>query len=227
MPFIGTTGATAEAVRAAKASVQRDTLNPSMTYGTQGLAYYLPDQFILDAVDSQPLLSRTRTIFRDAISGEIDKMMIASHIMQAKQEGEKVNSTGVTITKVPYLMKYTSSLWDISQEALDANIAHEQLSRDIFTMHSRQYGSDNADLALNGDEELVVTSAGGASEEEKAEDAKTQAFYRINDGWIKQAEASGNVITDAKTIDWDVMHDIYGAIPSRYMTSSLCWVMSP
>lgn len=193
-----------------KGSIGTNTMATGGTvqYGHNGLSYEQAKKFLQDAIDATPLLPRVRHEMRTARAGEINKMGIAGRIMQGKVEGQAGTEKTVTHSMVPYHCKGQTVPWSINEEVFMDNIEREGYEDEVFSKMSAQYGVDNEDLSLNGNE------------------SSSDVFEKQNDGWIKQITDGGNVVT-APVLNNDMWHTIKQQIPSKYQNGNMCWIVSP
>lgn len=180
----------------------------TVQYGHNGLSYEQAKKFLKDAINAATLLPHIRHEMRSARSGEINKIGIEGRIMQAKVEGQAGTEKSVVHSLVPYNCKGQTVPWSINEEVFQDNIEREGYEDEVFGLMSEQYGTDQEDLGLNGDE------------------SSSDVFEKQNDGWIKQIKAGGHVVV-SPVLDNDMWHKIKQSIPSKYQTGKLRWIVSP
>lgn len=198
----------AEIVR--KASIQTD--NPMNAAGLMN-----PEQsstFMRMAFDATPLMKVSRHEMRRVPKGEIDKIGIAGRIIQGKEEGKSGTERSVKPSKIEYSCVDLTLPWSISEKTLRENIERQGYEGTVISLMSNAYGVDLEDLGIVGDTSFA---------DEQDEDYN---FIRITDGWGTKLVKNSNLIS-APSFGLDMWYDMAGAIPSKYKTERLRWIVSP
>lgn len=197
-------------------------INKAGTIQTGSLTHGLlnPEQarkFIQQTFEATNLGPLVRHVMRNAKSGEIDKIGIASRLLRAKVENtDDGYRAGVTTNVIEYACKAVRLPWEITEETLRENIEGQQLEAIITNLMTRQLGVDLEDIYLNGDEDTEST-------------ATDYDFLKLNDGWIKQINDGGHVY-DASSdtgMTLDMFYKTLQTLPNKYNNGRLRWLMSP
>ena len=192
----------------------------TITTGTVNDGLLNPEQarrFIQQTFEATPLGSLVRHVMRNAKTGEIDKIGIASRILRKKTENvDDGYRAGVETDKIEYATTAVRLPWEITEETLRENIEGENFENIVTNLMTTQLGVDTEDLYLNGD---TATPSSDPDYD----------FLKINDGWIKQIKEGGHVY-DASTsngLGLDLFYNALATIPNKYNNGKLRWVMSP
>lgn len=192
----------------------------TITTGTVNDGLLNPEQarrFIQQTFEATPLGSLVRHVMRNAKTGEIDKIGIASRILRKKTENvDNGYRAGVETDKIEYATTAVRLPWEITEETLRENIEGENFENIVTNLMTTQLGVDTEDLYLNGD---TATPSSDPDYD----------FLKINDGWIKQIKEGGHVY-DASTsngLGLDLFYNALATIPNKYNNGKLRWVMSP
>ena len=192
----------------------------TITTGTVNDGLLNPEQarrFIQQTFEATPLGSLVRHVMRNAKTGEIDKIGIASRILRKKTENvDDGYRAGVETDKIEYATTAVRLPWEITEETLRENIEGENFENIVTNLMTTQLGVDTEDLYLNGD---TATPSSDPDYD----------FLKINDGWIKQIKEGGHVY-DASTsngLGLDLFYNALATIPNKYNNGKLRWLMSP
>jgi len=192
----------------------------TITTGTVNDGLLNPEQarrFIQQTFEATPLGSLVRHVMRNAKTGEIDKIGIASRILRKKTENvDDGYRAGVETDKIEYATTAVRLPWEITEETLRENIEGENFENIVTNLMTTQLGVDTEDLYLNGD---TATPSSDPDYD----------FLKINDGWIKQIKEGGHVY-DASTsngLGLDLFYNALATIPDKYNNGKLRWIMSP
>ena len=192
----------------------------TITTGTVNDGLLNPEQarrFIQQTFEATPLGSLVRHVMRNAKTGEIDKIGIASRILRKKTENvDDGYRAGVETDKIEYATTAVRLPWEITEDTLRENIEGENFENIVTNLMTTQLGVDTEDLYLNGD---TATPSSDPDYD----------FLKINDGWIKQIKEGGHVY-DASTsngLGLDLFYNALATIPNKYNNGKLRWVMSP
>lgn len=192
----------------------------TITTGSVNDGLLNPEQarrFIQQTFEATPLGSLVRHVMRNAKTGEIDKIGIASRILRKKTENvDDGYRAGVETDKIEYATTAVRLPWEITEETLRENIEGENFENIVTNLMTTQLGVDTEDLYLNGD---TATASSDPDYD----------FLKINDGWIKQIKEGGHVY-DASTsngLGLDLFYNALATIPNKYNNGKLRWVMSP
>ncbi len=174
-------------------------------------------RFIQQTFEATPLGSLVRHVMRNAKTGEIDKIGIASRILRKKTENvDDGYRAGVETDKIEYATTAVRLPWEITEETLRENIEGENFENIVTNLMTTQLGVDTEDLYLNGD---TATPSSDPDYD----------FLKINDGWIKQIKEGGHVYDAANSngLGLDLFYNALATIPNKYNNGKLRWVMSP
>lgn len=112
-------------------------------------------KFLQQTFDATNLGKLVRHEMREAKTGEIDKIGIASRIIRKKTENTDDNyRAGVTTSKIEYATTAIRLPWEVTEETLRENIEGQSLEAIITNLMTSQLGVDMEDLYLNGDEDF-------------------------------------------------------------------------
>lgn len=192
----------------------------TITTGTVAHGLLNPEQarkFIKQTFDATNLGKLVRHVMRNAKSGEIDKIGIASRILRAKTENQDDGyRAGVTTSVIEYACKAVRLPWEITEETLRENIEGQQMEEIITDLMTSQLGVDLEDLYLNGDEATPDTDP-------------DYAFLKLNNGWIKQIMEGGHVYdaSDETSMELAIFYKTLQQLPNKYNNGKLRWLMSP
>lgn len=187
--------------------------------GTVSDGLLKPEQarkFIQQTFDATNLGGLVRHVMKTSTTGEVDKIGIGRRLLRKKTENvddgyrANVNTSSITYACTPVRLP-----WEITEDTLRQNIEGENLDKIITDLMTSQAGVDLEDLYLNGD---VDTPA----------DDPDHDFLYINDGWIKQLQNGAHVVDAAGAdLSLDTYYKTLGALPNKYNTGKLRWMMSP
>lgn len=121
------------------------------------------------------------------------------------------------IGSVPYECKYKTLGTSLTEEWIEQNKAKEGFEKLFMGEIAKQVKRDILDLAFNGDEATATSD-------------KDYEFLKLNDGFIKQIKAKGNVV-DGATIaggkfSKGMFYALRRAIPQKYRDSNFRWICS-
>lgn len=192
----------------------------TITTGSVNDGLLNPEQarrFIQQTFEATPLGSLVRHVMRNAKTGEIDKIGIASRILRKKTENvDDGYRAGVETDKIEYATTAVRLPWEITEETLRENIEGENFENIVTNLMTTQLGVDTEDLYLNGD---TATPASDPDYD----------FLKINDGWIKQIKEGGHIYdaSNSNGLGLDLFYNALATIPNKYNNGKLRWVMSP
>ncbi len=173
-------------------------------------------KFISTVVDQSDMLKRISVQPMTANTFHIDVVEIASRQMRKATEGTDPGFTAsVTIPRRSLSVVEVILPYDVSINFLEENIEREAAERTLNEKFAIAFGNDLLDLAINGDE------------------ASTDAFLQINDGWLKIAagDAKVNSVTNTGTSDWlgTQFPAMLKALPAKYRRNpaELVFLVSP
>lgn len=163
---------------ASMAQVAEAIAKATVTTGTNAAAMLTAqqsNQFIVSLQDRDPLSSRIRTEPRDAASGSIEKIGVATGIIRAATENaDDGYRAQPTFGTVPYAAKGIRLPWEITLQFLRYNIEGETVEDKIWNLMMEAFAIDLGRLDLLGD-----TGSGDPS-------------LSIHDGWLKKIAAGGS-----------------------------------
>lgn len=188
------------------------------TYGTSGLMpAKTAEIFIKDITEDTTFLGKMRTETVGTKEGTIPKIGVGSRLLRNHTEG-KDNITGnevvPQIRDLKYENKYMTLGTSLTEEWIEQNIEKEGFERKFLGMIAEQERADILDLAFNGDEAIL-------SSEQDA------AFLQMNDGFIKQIKAGGNVFDNTgNTFNDNLFFKLKLTVPTKYVKKSHKWICS-
>ena len=173
-------------------------------------------KFIEMTFEDAPLCGLVRREQRTANTGSIDKIGIGSRLLRKKTENEDDEYRALAAHgSVAYAATAVRLPWEITEETLRQNIAGEEYESVVTEMMTRQVGTDQEDICLNGD--TAVSSSDPDYD-----------FLKLNDGWIKQLLNGGHVADmSGGGMSLDVFYDALRTLPKKYNNGRLRWLMSP
>jgi len=166
------------------------------------------NRFIDYMFDETVLGKQVRTVRMRANEVEIDKIHIGRRLVRKATEAvDTGENADVTFSKVSLTTVKLRLDWELTTEALEDNLAGEQLEDHIARLMSAQMANDVEDIAINGD-----TSSS---------DSSLKSF----DGWRKRlvnaagAYGGGAIVLDnaGKVIDRGVFNRALKNMPRQYM----------
>lgn len=193
-----------------KAAIQTGNLNSGLLNPEQA------KKFIQQTFEVTNLGPLVRHEIRNAKTGEIDKIGIASRIVRKKTENTDDNyRAGVKTSQIEYATTAVRLPWEITEETLRENIEGQSFETIVTDLMTTQLGIDLEDLYLNGDEAVAV-------------DDPDYDFLKINTGWIKQIKEGGHVLdAEQAGMSLDLFYDALKQVPNKYNNGKLRWLMSP
>lgn len=174
------------------------------------------DAFVRMAQENTVLLQRVTVKTVNHPKGQIDKIGIGSRLLRAPGEyGTPPGEVDPTFSKVDYDTVKVMLRYSITKEAIEDNIERERLANTIAAMMAQQFSVDWEDLMINGDTATSNTDP-------------DYDFLKIDDGWIKQGATGTNTYDHAgAAINKDLFSEVLKALPNKYRTGGLAWIMSP
>lgn len=190
-------------------------------YGANGL--FSPEQatkFIDMVMESSEFLKKINHEKKKKLEGTISKLGVGSRLLRGKVEdtdtitGKEVEPV---IGEVPYACKKMTLGTSITEDWLEENIEEENFEELFLKKIAEQIQVDVLDLAFNGDTATATSD-------------KDYEFLKINDGWIKQIKAKGNIV-DGATINGGKFSKAYfyalrRAVPKKYRNNKFRWICS-
>lgn len=171
-------------------------------------------QFILDTVASSTTLAKLGSYFAKSGAGSIDKLGVKKRTLKLHQ-GINTKPDGTNIAEessVPFRLVavYMDTWIENSNTFYTARTRGQDVRQALLTLMQQQYAADLQDLSFNGDE------------------SSTDAFLKLNDGFIKQAKETAK----GKHIGLDTLPTIQeltgftADIADKDINSTFKWVMS-
>lgn len=201
--------------------IVKGSVNTGGDYGGNGLLSPSDaEKFILMVQDDSSFLSKMSSEIVDRIDGSISKLGVASRLLRNYTETQD-NITGhevvPVIGNVPYHCNRATLGAEISEAWLQQNLARENFEELFMGLIANQIKVDILDLSFNGDESTPDSDP-------------DSEFLKLNDGFIKQIKAKGNVV-DGATIsggkfDKKMFYSLRRAVPSKYRNSNFRWICS-
>ena len=197
------------------------SINTGGDYGTSGLLSPADSEsFLLMVKDDSSFLSRLDSETVSRIKGTISKLGVGSRLMRRHTEGDDgITGNEVTpvIGSVEYECKYQTLGSSVTEEWIEQNKAKEGFEGLFMGEIAKQVKLDILDLAFNGDEATPTSDS-------------DYQFLKLNDGFIKQIKAKGNVV-DGATITGgkfskSMFYALRRAIPQKYRNSNFRWICS-
>lgn len=199
--------------------IMKNIVNTRGNYGTDGLlAPKDAEKFIMMIQDDSSFLGRMSSEIVDRIEGSVSKLGVGSRLLRNFIETED-NITGhevvPVIGNVPYHCKRMTLGSAITEAWIQQNKEKENFETLFMGLISEQIRLDLLDLAFNGDEAATGDDAD---------------FLKLNDGFIKQVKAGGNVV-DGATIDGGrfgkkAFYSLRRAVPQKYRNPNFKWICS-
>lgn len=201
--------------------IEKAGINTDGNYGSSGLLRPADAEKFIDMVQKDAsFLSRLDSEKVTRKEGTISKLGVGTRLLRQHREGEDEitgNEVVPVIGEVPYKCEYMTLGTSLTEEWLEQNKEKENFEQHFMGQISSQISVDILDLAFNGDEATATSDA-------------HYNFLRLNDGFIKQIKAGGNVV-DGATIDGGkfskkMFYDLRRAIPKEYRNSNMKWICS-
>lgn len=174
----------------------------------------------LDAVyEATPLNAIIRHEKRVATSGSIAALGIGSRLLRKKTAGvDDATLVKPVFTDIGYQTVPVRLDWEVEEEVYQRNIEREGFEDHLVRLMTDQVGRDLEDLHLNGD---------------TADTSADAPFLTMHDGWLKKLAGSSLAtrINGASTNGGNISKDHFGlavaALPAKYFTDQMRWIMSP
>lgn len=195
-------------------SMERKALDTGL-FATGGkLPAEASDRFIDSIISQTVAISRVTTRRMNNPQGLTDELRVTVRSLRKATEGTAPPLTDAVTTK-RRTIDTIETIWteDITMTLLEDNIERAGLEGHIATIIATQYGTDQNDLAWNGDE------------------LSSDPFISINDGWLTLLQSSKDPdVNDADTVglatNTDVLQKILQTMPSKFLgrTDHVFWV---
>ncbi len=156
---------------------------------SSGILHPEQSRRFIDYVWDQTVLAKDgRRVTLTANTAELDKVNVGQRVVRlaAQADGTYTNAPA-TFTKVSLSTTKMRLDWELSTEALEDNIAQDQLEDHLVRLMTNAFANDLEDLAINGD-----TADIGADAD----------FLNIFDGFVKTGSPAGNQVTTPGAEDW-------------------------
>jgi len=195
------------------------TINTTLLSGGGALAQNLSDAFIDLVVDESTLLPAMRLVRVTERSGEMSKLDVSGHITEQATENNTSTETRThTNTILTYQTVKTRSQFDITMEVAEDNIEGSSGQNTILNALVRHIMNDMETLVIEGDSSVSDT------------DDKSR-LVKANDGLnalLTTANGAHLLSAGAKRISWELLRQMYKALPTRYRRNrqNLRWIMS-
>jgi hypothetical protein len=208
-----------------RAIIRKAALNTGGDYGTSGLMSPEQANKFLDLIyDDSSFLASLRHERKTVKQGTISKLGVGSRLLRGfKENTDNVSGHEVTPTigEMPYDCKKMVLGSAITEDWFQDNKEREGFENHFFGLIATQIQLDMLDLAFNGDE--AATLGGSLT-------ADDVAFLRMNDGFIKQIRAKGNVVDgvgiNSGAFSKQYFYDLKRAVPAKYRNSKFKWICS-
>lgn len=170
--------------------------------------------FVMDAVSSSATLAKLFVYFAKSGTGQIDKLGVKRRTLK-EHKGTATTATGTTIAEesdVPFTLKavYLDTWIENSNTFYTARTRGQDVRAALLSLMQEQYAADLQDLAFNGDE------------------ASSDGFLALNDGYIKQAKTLAVVnygsLSALPTIPELTAYT--GEFEDKYVNGTFSWIMS-
>ncbi|MFD1317017.1 phage capsid protein [Loigolactobacillus coryniformis] len=171
--------------------------------------------FVLDQIANATTLAKLPTYFANSGTGSIDKLGVKRRTLKLHQ-GTNTKPDGTDIAEegtVPFALTplYLDTWIENSNTFYTARTRGQDVRQALLSLMQSQYAADLQDLAFNGDA------------------ASTDAFLKLNDGFIKQAKTS-NAINNLEVDKLPTIAELTlwtGGIKSKYLRAgTYTWFMS-
>jgi len=161
-----------------------------------------------------------RHVTRRAKSGTIAKIGIGRRLLRRKTAGvDDAQLAKAMHTDVAYQTVASRLDWEVEEEVYQENIEQEGYEEHLARLMTDQVGRDLEDLHFNAD---------------TADTSADAAFLTQNDGWLKQIAAGGSGAhrvnggsINSGSIAKGHFFAAVQALPNKYATDRLRWLMSP
>jgi hypothetical protein len=208
------------------AAVQKGTITTSVGghMSTQDA-----NSFINLVKENNPLYgTEVQLIPMTAPSKRIEIIDLASRIMRSGVEGVAPTDTfSPTISNRTLEVKEVLLPYDVTFDFLEENIEAQDADALLQKMFTTQFGNDQIDLSINGDEALAetitdTTPADGV-DDTSGFTQTDHTFLRINDGWVKKlkadAAAHAAVLGDSTSRDYKgvLFPALIDNLPEKYL----------
>lgn len=206
---------------AGNSQIIKGTVSTGGDYGTSGLlAPKDAEAFLTMLKDDSTFLSRMSSENVDRKEGTISKLGVGSRLLRRHTEGED----GITgkevapvIGSVKYKCEYSCLGTSITEEWIEQNKARQNFESLFMGEIAKQIKVDILDLAFNGDEDIAASNP-------------DHDFLCLDNGFIKQIRAGGNVV-DGATIaggkfSKSIFYALRKAVPKKYRNSNFKWICS-
>ncbi len=199
------------------------------------------DAFINLVKENNPMYgSEVRVIPMSSSEKKIEIIDLASRIMRGGVEGVAPSDTfSPTISQRSLAWKEVILPYDVTFDFLEENIEAQSADALLQGMFSTQFGNDQLDLSINGDESLAETitdtTPADGSDDTTGLTQNDHTFLRINDGWVKKLKADGvshtAVLSDSTTRDYKgiIFPALIDNLPEKYQRdlSKLSFFVNP
>ncbi|EOI58846.1 hypothetical protein [Enterococcus gilvus] len=169
--------------------------------------------FVLDAISSSATLQKLYVHFANSGTGSIDKLGVKRRTLK-KHKGTLTEPTGTDIAEENEVKFNLSPLYldtwiENSNTFYTARTRGQDVRQALLSLMQAQFAADTQDLAYNGDE------------------TETDAFLKLQDGFIVQAKANAAVKHNfTKLPKITTLTKVIGEFQDKYINSTFVWHMS-
>jgi len=199
------------------------------------------EKFINLVVENNPMYGKEfQLVPMTNPSKKIEIIDLATRIMRSGVEGVAPTDTfSPTISNRTLEVKEVLLPYDVTFDFLEENIEAQSADALLQGMFTTQFGNDQIDLSINGNESLAETitdtTPADGYDDTTGLSQNDHTFLRINDGWVKKfkadASAHAAVLSDSTTRDYKgvIFPALIDALPEKYQRdlSKLSFYVNP
>lgn len=187
-------------------------------------------KFIDSVVAENEFLNKIQVVQMTSGTYELSAVEVGSRITRKAAEGVAPTETnGITFKPRQLSSVEIIQPYDITFSFLEENVEGGNMEGKLNSMFAKQFGNDNLDLAINGNEDLPATITDGDSDDLDDTTGLSQGdhdFLRANNGWLKIARADSDVhsyeLPTDMTADayWQtVFNNMLKLLPNKWKTN--------